>query len=164
VIGNDVIDLELAKTESNWRRKGFLDKIFTASEQLLIGKAKNQETMVWALWSRKEAAYKIFNRETRIRAYNPLQFECSEMEFIDDNYFGKVIGNKMCYYTKTQIGLGSIHTIAVSNASDFDKVYTLENNSAIQKTDGIPEIYDLKSVIRPVSISHHGRFKKIISI
>jgi phosphopantetheinyl transferase (holo-ACP synthase) len=164
VIGNDVIDLELAKTESNWRRKGFLNKIFTASEQLLIGKAKNQETMVWALWSRKEAAYKIFNRETRIRAYNPLQFECSKMEFIDDNYFGKVFGSKMCYYTKTQIGLESIHTIAVSNASDFDKVYALENNSAIQKTDGIPEIYDLKSVLRPVSISHHGRFKKIISI
>ena len=31
-IGNDIIDLKLAKTQSNWQRKGFLEKQFTQKE------------------------------------------------------------------------------------------------------------------------------------
>jgi len=57
MIGNDIVDLELALKESNWKRKGFLNKIFTNEEQLLISSAINPEIMVWNLWSRKEAAY-----------------------------------------------------------------------------------------------------------
>ena len=34
MIGNDIIDLALAKKENNWQRKGFLDKLFTPKEQL----------------------------------------------------------------------------------------------------------------------------------
>jgi phosphopantetheinyl transferase (holo-ACP synthase) len=62
MIGNDIVDLSLAPKESNWKRKGFLDKIFTKNEQLRIIKSDNPENMVWNLWTRKEAAYKIFNR------------------------------------------------------------------------------------------------------
>lgn len=163
MIGNDVIDLELAKVESNWRRKGFLNKIFTISEQQLIRTAENPDIMVWTLWSRKEAAYKIYNRQTNIRAYNPLRFECSEMEFVSGHYFGKVINGVFLYHTKTEITPDSIHTIAVSNANDFDAVEYLENSAPIQKSNGIPERHDGLNV-KPVSISHHGRFKKIISI
>ena len=72
MIGNDIVDLELARKESNWKRKGFLDKIFAKNEQLLIFNAENPDTMVWNLWSRKEAAYKIYNRQTQIRGYFPL--------------------------------------------------------------------------------------------
>ena len=77
MIGNDIVDLALAKKESNWKRNRFLDKIFTTKEQVLIVDAENPEIMVWNLWSRKEAAYKIYNRETGIRGYFPLQLECS---------------------------------------------------------------------------------------
>jgi phosphopantetheinyl transferase (holo-ACP synthase) len=73
MIGNDIVDLALARKESNWQRKGFLDKIFTKKEQLQIVTAQNPETMVWNLWSRKEAVYKIYNRETGIRAFIPLE-------------------------------------------------------------------------------------------
>jgi hypothetical protein len=40
--------------------------------------------MVWNLWSRKEAAYKIYNRETGIRGYFPLQIACN---YDDENWF-----------------------------------------------------------------------------
>jgi hypothetical protein len=33
MIGNDVVDLALAQKESNWKRKGFLNKLFTSVEQ-----------------------------------------------------------------------------------------------------------------------------------
>ena len=160
MIGNDVIDIDLARTESNWKRKGFLDKIFTFSEQLQIQNAQNQELMVWGLWSRKEAAYKIFNRETNIRLYNPLQFECSEMEFSQGIYSGSVASKGTVYFTKTEITPHSIHTVAVSDKDNFSRIRELKGRSAITKRDGIPQT-DAK---KPVSISHHGRFERIVSI
>ncbi len=165
MIGNDIVDLALAKKESNWKRKGFLDKIFTKKEQLMISKAKNQEVMVWNLWSRKEAAYKIFNRQTQIRAYIPLQLECSDLEIIDGFYFGKVKINGSIYFTKTEITRQFINTIAVVNSQDFDTIKALNNLEKIQKNNGIPNYFEnYKLPIKPVSISHHGRFKQIISI
>ena len=165
MIGNDIVDLALARKESNWKRKGFLDKIFTKNEQLLISKARNPEVVVWNLWSRKEAAYKIYNRKTLIRGYFPLQLECFELEIIDGSIFGKVIIKDFVYYTKTEISTEFIHTIAVENVLDFDAIKTLENQENIQKTKGIPNVYDKEnSVSRPISISHHGRFEQIVSL
>ena len=62
MIGNDIVDLVQARFQSNWKRKGFVQKIFTQKEQELIFSSKNPENMVWNLWTRKESAYKIFNR------------------------------------------------------------------------------------------------------
>jgi hypothetical protein len=55
VIGNDIVDLALARKESNWKRMDFR-KNFHCQEQLLISNAENPEIMVWNLWG-KEAAY-----------------------------------------------------------------------------------------------------------
>ena len=165
MIGNDIVDLALAKKENNCKRKGFLDKIFTKKEQLLISNAKNPEIMVWNLWSRKEAAYKIYNRQTQIRAYIPLQLECSDLEIIDGFHFGKVEIKDCIYFTKTVITRQFINTIAVVNSQDFNGIKTLNNSEKIQKNNGIPSYLEKENIIiKPVSISHHGRFKQIISI
>lgn len=165
MIGNDIVDLALAQKESNWKRKGFIDKIFTNKEQLLISKAENPEIMVWNLWSRKEAAYKIYNRKTGIRGYFPLELECFDLEIIDGIYFGKVTIKANNYFTKTEITNQFINTIAVMNIQDFNKIKTLKNSKNIQKNNGIPIYFEKKNLAKtPVSISHHGRFKRIISI
>ncbi|MFI0490263.1 4'-phosphopantetheinyl transferase superfamily protein [Flavobacterium sp.] len=164
MIGNDIVDLALTKKESNWKRKGFLDKIFTEKEQIMISKAKNQELMVWNLWSRKEAAYKIYNRQTQIRGYFPLQLECFDLEIIDGFYFGKVVIKENLYFTKTTITSQFINTIAVVNSQDFDAIKILENSENIQKNNGIPSYCKKENlVIKSVSISHHGRFRQIVS-
>ena len=36
MIGNDVVDLATAKNENNWRRKGYLEKLFTEEEIAII--------------------------------------------------------------------------------------------------------------------------------
>lgn len=165
MIGNDIIDLALAQKESNWKRKGFLDKIFTPNEQFLILNARNPEVMVWNLWSRKEAAYKIYNRETQIRGYFPLQLECFELEIIDEIIFGKVVMKNFVYFTKTTITSQFVHTIAVKNIQDFNIIKTLKNRMNIQKTDEIPNYFEENGLsTKPVSISHHGRFERIISV
>jgi phosphopantetheinyl transferase (holo-ACP synthase) len=163
VIGNDIVDLALAQKESNWKRKGFLNKIFTEKEQLLIFNDLNPELMVWNLWSRKEAAYKIYNRNTGIRGYFPLQIECFDLELIDGIQFGKVAIKEAIYYTKTTINSEYINSIAVVAIEDFDKVTLLENSKYIRKNNGIPYYFEnIHSELKPVSISHHGKFKQIV--
>jgi phosphopantetheinyl transferase (holo-ACP synthase) len=165
MIGNDIVDLALAQEESNWKRKGFLDKIFTKNEQILISNAKFPAIMVWNLWSRKEAAYKIYNRKTQIRGYFPLQLECFDLETSDEFNFGKVIIVDCIFFTKTEITTQFIHTIAVENYVDFQNITTLENRKNIKKNNGIPNYFEeYNSVVKPLSISHHGRFERIICL
>jgi phosphopantetheinyl transferase (holo-ACP synthase) len=159
MIGNDIIDLELATAQSNWKRKGFLGKIFTVSEQNLIAEAQNAELMVWILWSRKEASYKIFNRQTNLRLYNPLDFECSAMVVSEGFYYGTVDNRNTTYFTKTEVTQAFVHSIATTKAEDFSKVYALGNQTAIVKKNNMPYLND-----QPVSISHHGKFHRILSI
>ena len=161
MIGNDIVDLVLAKKESNWQRKGFLDKIFTPNEQLLISNAKSPELMVWNLWTRKEAAYKIYNRETGIRGYFPLQLECH----YEKEVLGTVTCNGNMYFTQTNISDEFIHTIAVVKKEYFNKIKILNSKTKIDKINGIPFIIDQQTKIKkPVSISHHGRFWEGITI
>ena len=165
MIGNDIVDLALARKASNWKRNGFLDKIFTKNEQLLIFNAENPEVMIWSLWSRKEAAYKIYNRKTQIQGYFPLQLECFDLEIFDGISFGKVVIKEHIYFTKTEITTQFVHTIAVENVQDFNAIKTLENRKNIQKNNGIPSCFEKdNSVSKPVSISHHGRFEQIVSL
>lgn len=165
MIGNDIVDLALAQEESNWKRKGFLDKIFTKKEQLLILNSKNPEVMVWNLWSRKEAAYKIYNRQKQIRGYFPLRLECFDLEIIDGIVFGKVVLKDSVYFTKTEINPQFINTIAVENVQDFDEIKLLKNRNNIQKINKIPSYFENDTLgSKPVSISHHGRFQQIISV
>ncbi|MFV5689964.1 4'-phosphopantetheinyl transferase superfamily protein [Flavobacterium sp. ZT3R25] len=155
MIGNDIVDLALAKKESDWKRKGFLDKIFTPKEQSLINNATNPEVMVWNLWSRKEAAYKIYNRETQIRAFIPLQLICC----FENETLGTVICNEITYYTQTIVSEEFIHTIAVVKKEYFNEIKTLNSKTEIIKINGIPFIIEEQTKIeKPVSISHHGRF------
>ncbi|MFV5699016.1 4'-phosphopantetheinyl transferase superfamily protein [Flavobacterium sp. ZT3R17] len=155
MIGNDIVDLTLARKESNWKRKGFLDKIFTQKEQLLILNAINPEVLVWNLWSRKEAAYKIYNRESGIRAYIPLQLECH----YENEILGTVICNGNTYFTQTNISEEFIHSIAVVKKEYFNAIKALNSKAEISKINGIPFIIDIQTQKTiPVSISHHGRF------
>ena len=127
MIGNDIVDLALAKKESNWQRNRFLDKIFSKNEHQLILNDTNPEIMVWNLWSRKEAAYKIYNRETGIRGYFPLQLEC----FYENETLGTVSIKQKIYFTQSQIENDSIYTIAVAekNISTRLKILVLPMKS-----------------------------------
>lgn len=157
MIGNDIVDLALAQKESNWKRKGFLEKIFTDRERILILNSENPETMVWNLWSRKEAVYKIYNRKSKIRAFIPLQLECFQIT----KYFGKVICYGTCYYTKTHISTKYIRTVAVNKLSDFKRIIFLETRKGISKNNGIPV---LDGYNNSISISNHGDFEEIVML
>lgn len=161
MIGNDIIDLALARTQSNWKRKNFLDKLFTQEEQVLVANANNPEVMVWNLWSRKEAAYKIYNRETGIRGYFPKQLVC----FYESEISGTVCYNERVYYTKSTVTKDFIYTIATIETQFFNQIEKINLDDKIHKTNGIPSIIDTQTALsKPVSITHHGRFWEGITI
>ena len=68
-IGNDIVDLKLAKSESNWERRGFLEKQFTQKEQGEILNSENSFLKVWLFWSMKEAAYKCYTQKVKERFF-----------------------------------------------------------------------------------------------
>ncbi len=158
MIGNDIVDLDLASKESNWRRKGFLDKIFSKRERTIILSSKNPDIMVWNLWSRKEAAYKIYNRSAGIRKYNPIDFQCYDLDLL----IGRVIYGDTIFYTKTKITKQYISTVSLLNTVDFDKIQEVTADKII-KIDAIPFFMDSFNGIKPASISHHGRYIESVS-
>lgn len=161
MIGNDIVDLDLAKKESNWQRKGFLDKVFSAEEQCLILSDSNPELVLWSLWSCKEASYKIYNRITGIRGYFPSRLLCN---YADENSRTVSIDD-FVFYTRTQISDDYIYSVAVAEMSIFEKIKSLESLENIKKENGIPYVLDIASNgISPVSITHHGRFQRVISV
>lgn len=168
MLGNDLIDLGKARTDSNWRRKGFLTKLFTTDEQEEILNATCPETMVWLFWSMKEAAYKIVNRKLQRRFFSPHRFKCNIRATVSS-----VTYEHHTYFTQSEINADFIHTIATNNANDFQQIrtyllpfspnYLADFNLRFPRfkltkdAHGIPQIADISTNENHyASISHHG--------
>lgn len=156
MIGNDVIDLELAKKESNWKRKGFLTKLFTSFEQELIAKATNQEEMVWMLWSMKESVYKAYQRINYNEGFYPTKIEILEINAKNESII-QLFGT--LFYGKTSSNSDFIKTIVVLNKVDFERIEVLNTSEYKKNENGLPMCLNSN---KPISVSHHGRFKEII--
>ena len=163
MIGNDVVDLAQSRRESNWKRKGFLDKLFTLQEQSVIKNATDPELVVWLLWSMKEAAYKIYNRETGLRAFMPQRLHCTINLCENANYYGKVVCGTDVYTTQTTIADEMIHTIALPE-KHADKRVVFINQPVHKDMRGLPFIRNNYGKIIAVSKSHHGRYTRVVAM
>ncbi|WP_051205240.1 4'-phosphopantetheinyl transferase superfamily protein [Salinimicrobium xinjiangense] len=115
MIGNDVVDLCLAARESNWRRIGFLEKVFSEAEQEIITSSENQSLAVWLLWSMKEAAYKAHQRKFHLtRRLNWLVQQCEILHKEQGKASGIVKINDNIYKTTSVVSLEYIYTSAQS--------------------------------------------------
>jgi len=111
LIGNDIIDLNLARQQSNWQRRGFLQKLFNSEEQEFILSAENSEFLVWLFWSMKESVYKAKQREYNLNAsFNPKHFNCHLLDLGTQEARGEVVTNTGSYKTVSSFSLHNIHT------------------------------------------------------
>ncbi|MES2448655.1 MAG: 4'-phosphopantetheinyl transferase superfamily protein [Bacteroidota bacterium] len=176
MLGNDIVDLQLAATQSNWRRKGYLQKIFTEQEQDLIANATNQDQMVWLLWSMKEAAYKIVNIEIGERFYRPKSFECIP-NFSEHPIIGKATYEDFELDTVSELNENFVNTTATSEQNRKLEHYLLNNPNTyiedfnknsfqfrlVKNEANLPTIQDiLTEEYGPASVSHHGRYVAIV--
>lgn len=185
--GNDIVDLATAAAESNWRRKGFLEKIFTPQEQQYIRETSSPGKIVWKLWTMKESAYKIYTRQHGGRFFAPLKQHCT----ILDGLAGKVEINNIIYHTTTTTDKKYIYSIAgtgepvntslmnccfrvtepgVNEQQGFiyNKLIThyaiasgkeISEIELIKDHNGIPFLYCRQDKLStPVSITQHGNY------
>jgi phosphopantetheinyl transferase (holo-ACP synthase) len=173
MIGNDIIDLLQARAESDWQRKGWINKIFTAKEQELIATSTTKELMVWLLWSMKEAAYKIYHREFKEMFYAPKKFSCDDINMKGNLATGCVHFEQNRYHTLSNISSGFIHSISSPHNNWDDITVYIEDKANVthkprvtynllKDKHGIPYSKDQNGQIKNASKSHHGRFEAIV--
>ena len=186
MIGNDLVDLKLASKQSNWQRRGFLNKLFSIKEQECILDSDDPFKTVWLLWSMKESAYKAYIQTKGERFFSPKKLLCS---LISKNK-GTVLINNFLYFTETEINSDFIHTVAISvkhnnsfssNSFKFeDATYETQHQETHQKvlaafanklklpitllkikknTQGIPQLFQDEMLLKnSFSLTHHGQF------
>ena len=154
MIGNDIVDLSQAAKESNWKRTGYLEKLFTMSERFLIHVAKDPEVMVWLLWTMKESAYTAHTKDTKIRTFAPTLLCCSNVVVHPTWATGNVFYQGKMYYTQSTLSEAYIHTIA----SEKTKVL---NNLQLKISD-YDESDSAYRNSNPASVSHHGKYLALI--
>lgn len=179
MLGNDVVDLNLAAVQSNWQRKGFIDKICSADELALIGAAHDPYSFFWRLWTMKEACYKLINRRNGIRLLNPRSYVCSGFHYGQGTHWAEVRYDGCSYPVLSSRTSGYIHSIALSSKKlisslvlqqltytpDYLEVfnrgsghYQLRKSAA-----GLPNmVHKYSQLSRPASISHHGKWLMIV--
>ena len=122
MVGNDIVDLDLADKDA-YKRERFLEKVLTASEQLLLSQTKDPGTFLWVLWSMKESAYKLHFRKHLTRALNPIRITCffdGDYELEPEGRFrGRVEVGDGVYQTNTILCKDYVHTTAIDGRGDF---------------------------------------------
>ena len=186
MIGNDLVDLKLAAKQSNWQRKGFMDKLFTLKEQGYILNSNNPFETVWLLWSMKESAYKAYLQTHNGRFFAPKKLICN----LISKKKGTVLINNALFFTESEIGDAFIYTVAftkkydnrfLSNCFEFErpdietqhsqtyqKVLTAFANKLklpvaqlkIEKnSQGVPQLFWGEMLLEnSFSLTHHGEF------
>lgn len=175
-IGNDIVDLNLAKTQSNWLRKGFLEKQFTMQEQKIILSSNNPFEQVWLFWSMKEAAYKCYTQDYPKRFFAPKKFSCQ----IINSSLGVVQIASKKYHVKYFITNDYVYSEAqehksVKMVSELFYIDNQEHKSKninsqllsyfkkdvqlIKNKIGVPFLYqDNIKLPHSISTTHHGNY------
>lgn len=145
MIGNDIIDIASTQENSNWQRRGFLDKVFSESEQEIIYKSPHAFTTVWRLWSMKEAAYKWYLQKGGLPFYSP---------------------NRIAIRLKNNLrGDAQIGELAVAIISEFTKGYIHSYTQSSQQKIQVNEVFALsKNDVNTQSAETHKRLINRIAI
>lgn len=158
-IGNDIIDLKLARLESNIFRKGYLDKILSSAEQKTMFESEYPWLQFWIFWSQKEAVYKLIRQKGENRGFYPFKIEIQN----SDIKLGKVCFKNQIYYTQTKVNDDRLETISLEDPNNFNRIKSLNSNMQFLRNDEIPFI-EMNKKKQALSKSHHGRFESCVSV
>lgn len=175
IIGNDLIDLEIALDKPRRNNDRFLSKVFSDNEIKQIRLHSQPELAIWKIWSMKEAAYKAHQRLFHIPArLDPFTYECD----LDNLSVSK---NQNIYIIKSVQDEDQIYSwiefknldhiklpYSTSYKSEFLKEFSIRTGHDLQNIElrknklGIPELFLMNTgTSLPISITHHGRFAAI---
>jgi phosphopantetheinyl transferase (holo-ACP synthase) len=181
--GNDIIDISQTRLSTNWRRKGFLQKVFRLKEQELVKRSADPFITVWRMWSMKESAYKLYLQQGHERFFNPSLIHC---KFLSES-LGEVHIRGMKMKTYTEMSSEFIFTTASFEQEEGveSSIFSLTDDEAQSETthqkslqfiavkhrlslehlqlkktsQNIPQIFYLEQKLPiAVSLTHHGNY------
>lgn len=62
-VGNDIVDLRLPENRGRSGDRRLLNRVFTLQERAAIARSARPDTLLWAFWAAKEAAFKAVSRD-----------------------------------------------------------------------------------------------------
>ena len=176
MIGNDIVDLKLARKENKSENPRYLQKVFSEKEIISIQNANDPELALWRLWSMKETTYKAHQRNTSFqKILNPIQYQCELAS-------GTVTIDNTSYQVSTDYTSAYVHSYISSEKFELrifrtqpdlnEKIILLlsEANARsileieyFKNAKGLP-VYGLQNsnMQTPLSLSHHGNFAAIV--
>jgi hypothetical protein len=175
VIGNDLVYLPAWKRRSGNRLQRFRAKVFNPSECAFIQDAKDAFLAEALLWSAKEAAYKIWLKNSRKPAFNPLNFQVSPQAFSakgpnpTQGTIKFVDGSLPPHHYNSQYALNFLFTQSVSQPTEkvaqtflpsrLQNLWHRHQSWAIHKTALNIPVAATKNQYLELSLSHdHGFF------
>lgn len=169
MLGNDIVDLTLAKHQTRWHTATFQEKVLHPVE---TEKFKNNAlgfTAFWKIWSIKESVYKAHQREkNHLPKFNPFHFlveEISEnksrvcVEGLQYEVLSYISSNLIYSFTKGE----NVHSfqnfeIAAKNSSFIPDLKRSDVNLKLSKNqNGIPFLNQQNKSV-PISLTHHGKY------
>lgn len=180
MIGNDVVDFKKALLESNWHRKGYLEKLFSVEEQHGIASADDPDRMVWLLWTMKEASYKIHFRHFHRRSFQPQKILCSPAFISEHSAYGQVHYDGQRYFSRSILTENFVHTVSIEQPVQFNEIRViierdchgipgflrenhLQDYRIIKDDHHVPMLLNRNTGEKQIlSISHHGRFTSFV--
>lgn len=174
MIGNDIIDLSLAKTQSNWQRPGFLEKQFTEEEINCIQTSEEPFLLIWRMWSMKEAVYKVVVQQEQRRFFAPQKFSCEILSETE----GSVTYQNQVFQTQTQTTRKYIYTSTGNatfywigeNTKSANMWKAIEKQTGFSTTQldirktvaGVPNLfYKEERISQAFTKTHHGDYEAI---
>ncbi len=183
MLGNDLVDIEVAYAQKSWRQERFRRKVFTPSECAFIGSSDNEFKSIWRMWSMKESAYKVAIQRGVKRFLNPQKLNC----VVIDEKRGMVEFDSHIFNTHTMVGEDYIfttcsdldtfvtedHLVYVNRRSEqslmtrralLERIaekykYNLNDLQIKKCQQGIPKLYFKEKPLEvSFSLTHHGKF------
>ena len=185
MIGNDIIDLDCTRATTNWRRRGFLQKVFNPAERQIIDDSEDAFLAVWRLWSMKGAAYKAYLQQGGLAFNSALRISISiknsrmgtaQINHFSSQVFTEFSDQYLLSYTQTKPQTLPSHQVFKLHNADpqsqsretrkklflhLASRYQLEETelSLLKNSQNLPKIYFNSQELRfDVSLSHHGYF------
>ncbi|MFZ0491317.1 MAG: 4'-phosphopantetheinyl transferase superfamily protein [Salegentibacter sp.] len=181
MIGNDIIDLGLAKEVSGLRQSRLYHKLFTPEEQQALKKAEDRNLLFWKFWAMKEAAYKAHQRRFRLaRSFEPTKFECTssvgeELVKIGEHTYSLHTSRTAKHLQSVAVAFPAEkfqHETSVTSEETKEKLFAAvsawkkipqEKISLEKDKDSVPHLmYQNRNLNCAFSLSHHGNFSAYV--
>jgi len=137
-VGNDVVDLTDPENVGKSGDRRFCRRVFNEEELALIAGSARPDTVLWALWSAKEAAYKAISRGDpsvcSIPKKYPVIFETSAHQKIYTSLKGIVKTPHGGIFIRVHIKKAFLHALAAGTMDELTRI--------VARVEALPEHTD----------------------